>query len=463
MLYRLGIEFSSDTIMEYPRIIAPGAVHRSRTENQQPDVNKGLDKASFDLKNSIVRLQCDFGEGPTYGTGFFVNFPCSTYDVILTAAHNLINNQKVTVQDLKVFCAKSEKNAKNNGEGPGKDETEPEPVAGFKICPQYIEILETQSKDSDKGPKAPDKGSYDYGIILLVKDKTKESNRQGLGLNLGLSSSFNLQGSKVANVCGYGGNDPSSPLQHSSGSIKSSGKQCVEYKAPTEQGMSGAPVWIPYGGHPMVVGIHNMRPKIKTGGSRGTKITEEVFRTICAWLGIGFFGKRLCAIGKKNKPHNTYLSFFQHSDFAKVFLGSSEEATNQDNVTFDIMPTTIFPRWTGRQVLYAFKFHRPPAWSDEKKCWVEWQPKQQRAILVDTLKDVNLVRLDEKMLKTGKKRLLVLIPAPGDVSKMQELRLYDDDRDEDDIEDGMTEFAGVSFGQWGDRADMVGSRLFVIE
>lgn len=61
MLYRLGIEFSSDTIMEYPRIIAPGAVHRSRTENQQPDVNKGLDKASFDLKNSIVRLQCDFG------------------------------------------------------------------------------------------------------------------------------------------------------------------------------------------------------------------------------------------------------------------------------------------------------------------------------------------------------------------------------------------------------------------
>lgn len=61
MLYRLGIEFSSDTKMEYPRIIAAGDVHRTRIENQQPDVNKGLDKASFDLKNSIVRLQCDFG------------------------------------------------------------------------------------------------------------------------------------------------------------------------------------------------------------------------------------------------------------------------------------------------------------------------------------------------------------------------------------------------------------------
>ncbi|KAL7958942.1 hypothetical protein V8C34DRAFT_136198 [Trichoderma compactum] len=457
MLYRLGIEFSSDTKMEYPRIIAPGDVHRTRIENQQPDVNKGLDKASFDLKNSIVRLQCDFGDGPTYGTGFFVNFPCSTYDVILTAAHNLINEQKVTVQNLKVFCAKPEKNTRNTGEGPEKDEIEPEQVAGFKICPRYIEILETK-------PTAADKGSHDYGVILLARDKTKESNRQGLGLNLGLSSHLTLQGSKIANVSGYGGNDPSSPLQHSSGQVlKTGGKQCVEYKAPTEQGMSGSPVWIPYGGHPMVVGIHNMRPKIKTGGSRGAKITEEVFRTMCAWLGIGFFGKRLCAMGKKSKLHNTYLSFFQHSDFAKVFLGSSDEARNQDNVTFDIMPTTIFPRWTGRQVLYAFKFHRPPAWSDEKKCWVEWQPKQQRAILVDTLKDVNLVRLDDKLLKSGNKRLLVLIPAPGDPSKIQELRLYDDDRDEDDIEDGMTEFAGVSFGRWGDKADMVGSRLFVIE
>lgn len=443
--------------MEYPRIIAAGDVHRTRIENQQPDVNKGLDKASFDLKNSIVRLQCDFGDGPTYGTGFFVNFPCSTYDVILTAAHNLINEQKVTVQNLKVFCAKTEKNTKNTGEGAGKEEIEPEPVAGFKICPRYIEILETK-------PKAADKGSYDYGIILLVKDKNRESNRQGLGLNLGLSSHLTLQGSKTANVSGYGGNGLTSPLQHSSGQvIKTHLKQCVEYRAPTEQGMSGSPVWIPYGGYPMVVGIHNMRPKSKTGGSRGAKITEEVFRTICAWLGIGYFGKRLCATKRKSKKHNTYLSFFQHSDFAKVFLGSPEDARNQDNVTFDIMPTTMFPGWAGRHVLYAFKFHRPPAWGDEKKCWVEWQPKQQRAILVDTLKDVNLVRLDDKLLTSGKKRHLVLIPAPGDPSKIQELRLYDDDRDEDDIEDGMTEFAGVSFGRWGDKADMVGSRLFVIE
>lgn len=47
--------------MEYPRIIATEDVHRSRTDNQQPEVEKGLDKANFDLKNSIVRLQFDFG------------------------------------------------------------------------------------------------------------------------------------------------------------------------------------------------------------------------------------------------------------------------------------------------------------------------------------------------------------------------------------------------------------------
>lgn len=188
-----------------------------------------------------------------------------------------------------------------------------------------------------------------------------------------------------------------------------------------------------------------MRAKNKGSGSRGTKITEEVFRNICLWTEMDIFGKRLCAPKSRNKSHNTYLSFSQHSDFAKVFLGLSEAASAQDNLTFDIVPATVFPKWDDKSPLYAFKFHKPQAWSDPEKCWVEWQPMRQRAVLVDILKDVNLVRLPEKN-KTGKKRYSVVLPVPGNEAQNQELRLHDDDRAEDDIEDGMTEFAGVSFG-----------------
>ncbi|KAL7937195.1 hypothetical protein V8C35DRAFT_217463 [Trichoderma chlorosporum] len=440
MLYRLGIEFSSSTTMEFPRIIAPGDVHPTRIENLQPKVDNNLDKATFDLRNSIVRLQFDFGQETKHGTGFFVNFPSDKYDVILTAAHNLMNEDKIRALNLMVVYGSEDFDL----------------VMDFKICPEY-----------EQNPKFTNRGSFDYGIILLLKDNTKQNKRQGLGLNLGLSSHPTLRGSKGTRVSGYKAEDPNHPLQHSSGQTMRGGKQYLEYKAPTEQGMSGSPVWVPYGGLPMVVGIHNTRPdqNKKNAGSTGTKITEEVFRHICAWSEIGFFGKRLCAVGGKGKSHNTYLSFYQNSNFAKVFLGSPDEASNQDNVTFDIMPAIVLPKWVEAErttVFYAFKFHRP-SWGDEKKCWVEWQPAQQRAILVESIKDVNLVRLDEKLLKGGKKRFVVIIPVPVGASKVQELRLYDDDRDEDDIEDGMTEFAGVSFGGLGVKAGMVGSRLLVIE
>ncbi|UKZ72834.1 hypothetical protein TrVFT333_000471 [Trichoderma virens FT-333] len=384
--------------MEYPRIIAAGDVHRSRNENQQPVVGNSLDKAVFDLKNSVVRLKSDFGDGkPTLGTGFFVNFPSKKYDVILTAAHNLINKNKVEVSNLKVICARekkdsqkdsqkdAQKDSQKDGEESKKDEEEFEHVVEYKICPKYRELLENGGTPSEMC-------SHDYGIILLHKDDSKAGNRQGLGLSLRLSSHKFLQNAKEARVSGYGaGDDANTPPKNSSGSLKLGGSQYLEYKAPTEQGMSGSPVWVPYGGHPMV-----------------------------------------------------------NSDFAKVFLGSKEVALEQDNVTFDIMPAMVFPRWTEKVALYAFKFHKPSTWSDGKKCWVEWQPARQRAILVDILKDVNLVRIQDGMGKS-KKRLIILIPVPGDKVQYQELRLYDDERDEDDIEDGMTEFAGVSFGGWGKR------------
>lgn len=130
-----------------------------------------------------------------------------------------------------------------------------------------------------------------------------------------------------------------------------------------------------------------------------------------------------------------------------MFLGSSSTAADRNNLTFDIIPAYIFPRWSNRSPLYAFKTRC----SGGKKCWVEWQPADQKAVLVDTLRDIHLVRLIQRpRLKAA--RYFVLLPdIPKDGGDGQELRLYDDGRDQDDIDAGKTEFAGVSFGDFKQR------------
>ncbi|KAH6611348.1 hypothetical protein Trco_001368 [Trichoderma cornu-damae] len=452
MISRLSFEFTSDSKMAHPRIIAAGEVHPSRRGNRQPEVSKSLDKARAGFEKSIVRLEFDFGGTTCHGTGFFVNFPTDKYDAIVTAGHNLVNNDKVKARNLTAIL-------KGNDRVMASD---------FRICPQYEERLGVE-------PDPPDKGCHDYGIVLLTRDEEQADKRQGLGLNLSLNLHPSLQGTRDVYVSGYGGG-ADADLQMSSGALKEGCRSQLEYQAPTEQGMSGSPVWAAYDGQINVVGIHNMRPKGTGAGSRGARITEEVMRNLCLWTETGFFGKRLCAPAKKGKQHNTYLSFPRNSDFAKVFLGSPSAAAEQDGLTFDIIPAYISPREAGRAPLYAFKFHKPSAWykgkdaaaaqAEREKCWVEWQRTLQRAVLVGTLKDVNLVRLQQtlrsqprgpppKIPKPRAKRYHVILPTPGEDG--QELRLYDDGRQEDDIDDGMTEFAGVSFGPFKE-PDIRGNR-----
>jgi hypothetical protein len=117
-------------------------------------------------------------------------------------------------------------------------------------------------------------------------------------------------------------------------------------------------------------------------------------------------------------------------------------------LTFDITPAYIFPKWANRSPLYAFKLRKPLSWGESGKCWVEWQPASQQAVLVDALKDVHLVRLIKKPRVKAMRYFILLPEKPKDGGDGQELRLYDDGRDRDDIEDGMTDFTGVSFGEF---------------
>ncbi|PTB61329.1 hypothetical protein BBK36DRAFT_1164168 [Trichoderma citrinoviride] len=230
MFYRLEFDFASDTIMEYKQMLKAEDGHRSRAQNHQPEILNVLDRSRFDLRNAIVRLQFRFGENRRHGTGFFVNLPSPKYDVILTAAHNLIDGNNVRATELMVIYGD------NDAEFPTKVE----------ICPQYVDILGTW-------PKSDERAVHDYGVILLAKDKTREKKRPGLGLSLELGSKGTLQKPKEVRVYGYGetaGND----FVESSGPLAEVSDH-LEYHATTEIGMSGSPVWIPYGGQPMAVGI----------------------------------------------------------------------------------------------------------------------------------------------------------------------------------------------------------------
>ncbi|PNP41968.1 hypothetical protein TGAMA5MH_06146 [Trichoderma gamsii] len=434
LISRLSVEFTHDIKHEYAR----GASCNHR-EDQQPKLKSELDKVNFQLRNTIVRLQFDFGGQVNYGTGFFINLPSTKYDVILTAGHNLISEEKVKARNLTVIYHGNHK----------------EKVTEFKICPQYEESLGTN-------PRLPTHVNYDYGVILLPKDEGQADKRLGLGLDLSLNIDPSLQGLRDAFVSGYGDGVGSMTLRTCFSPLKGLGNKIEYYLESKEQGMSGSPIWVTHDGQMTVIGIHNTTPEKKGARGIGTRITEEVFRTLCLWTQSGFFDRRFCAPGGKTKSHNTYLSFSQNEDSASVFLGSSSAAADRNNLTFDIIPAYIFPKWANRSPLYAFKFRKPPSCSDRKKCWIEWQPATQQALLVETLKDIHFVRLIQRPRLKAARYFLLLPDIPKDGGDGQELRLYDDDRDQSDIDVGKTEFGGVSFGEFKERG-IVGSRTFMIE
>lgn len=56
MISRLSVEVAYDIKLE-----CAGGVQCHRREDQQPKVKSDLDKVNFQLRNTIVRLQFDFG------------------------------------------------------------------------------------------------------------------------------------------------------------------------------------------------------------------------------------------------------------------------------------------------------------------------------------------------------------------------------------------------------------------
>lgn len=180
----------------------------------------------------IIVIDVDIVGQVHYGTGFFINLPSTKYDVILTAGHNLVNEEKVRAKNLTIIYHGNHM----------------EKVTEFKICPRYEEFLGTN-------PKPPTHVNNDYGVILLPKDEGQADKRLGLGLDLSLNIDPSLQGLRDAFVSGYGDGVGSMTLRTGFSPLKGVGNKIEYYLESKEQGMSGSPIWVTHDGQMTVIGI----------------------------------------------------------------------------------------------------------------------------------------------------------------------------------------------------------------
>ncbi|KAI5779954.1 hypothetical protein DFH27DRAFT_604773 [Peziza echinospora] len=242
------------------------------------DTSRATTSVSW-LSQAIVRLDLylDGGDKPdAVGSGFFLNIPGTTQDVIATAGHNLIRPagpgqsgpQKVSKIDVRYK------------DGTGKWTVKQVTPANYYIGEPY-----------EKSPSEAN-AVYDYGVILLDRDGSEP--RDSLGFNIFLAS-LDLNSPELGNdksglnssLGGYPANANSGPgdpeLEIANGRFSKHAERQVHYTAPSDKGMSGGPVWVSFGGEAVVVGIHNYHGDKPGEGNRGTRLEITTIQDILKW------------------------------------------------------------------------------------------------------------------------------------------------------------------------------------
>lgn len=192
-----------------------------------------------------------------HGNGFYVNVPNATYDVVLTAAHNLVDGPQHYCPNIKIIHDRYKE--KNNTEEEKEKEGE-----DIEVTPDMLRVCTRYFDEPNE-----DNAIYDYGAILLKRDKLKRIRGFGFHLMLGLvpprgldvkspgDDDKDVMHDKVVNVSGYRPEDspPQELPKRSEGRCVRAGDSQLQYNAQTVQGMSGGPVWVGYRGKETVVAI----------------------------------------------------------------------------------------------------------------------------------------------------------------------------------------------------------------
>ncbi|THH20746.1 hypothetical protein EW146_g693 [Bondarzewia mesenterica] len=358
-----------------------------------PDVvhPPGLKFANLELvKEWTVKLEFHVEGVLTYGSGFFVNIPDTSYDVILTAAHNLISPTGKFSSNLTVLLADGSLM----------------PVTDFRVSEAY---------------KAKQTPMVDYGAILLPRPSTGA--RGGYPFNMKLAYEDSFKGDIY--VSGYRVETPPGHPTTSSGRCVGCYAEQLEYKAVTEQGISGSPVWIEYQGLQTVIAIHNHRPekaRARTGGSRGSRLTPKLLRDVFAWASVGEYGVELRAQDPRSTPplRRLYLNFSDDFAFARVRLGSGTK--------FDVLPVYA----TSEKALYAMTVGGK---------WVTFNVARKELVLTEKMRDGSLFKKANVKLKKKAMRIVLENEGISYQLRMQGTRIRErDGEDAESSEVSMVEY-----------------------
>lgn len=159
------------------------------------------------------------------GTGFYLNVPDTDNYVILTAGHNLINEEKERTKNLRI-------------------EREDEqciaiPEDNVFICQEYKESSKCKEED-------------DWGMILIPKFNGSPSLGFGFSLLFATEEALSSKSEMFLTIGGYPACDR---FRVCSGKGQKIDDKQLEYSILTKYGMSGAPVFLAHKGVETVVGI----------------------------------------------------------------------------------------------------------------------------------------------------------------------------------------------------------------
>ncbi|KAH8887284.1 hypothetical protein GQ53DRAFT_827448 [Thozetella sp. PMI_491] len=336
----------------------------------------------------VVKLEFKKLGEARQGNGFYVNIPNKAFDVILTAGHNLVDAPKQYCTDIRIVTA--------TGKTP--------------VSPDMIHVCQRYSDDPSEL-----NAIYDYGVILLRRSSpTQQGFGFGCSLMLGLAQDEDMLQDRLLYVSGYRPWEfPPAQPRKSEGNCVSSGEDQLQYKAKTEEGMSGGPVWLGFRGVETVVAIHNYGADDDSQGNKGSRLNLDVWRTVCKWVNTGWTSSSLNYLGSSTfSMHLHILRSTSHSSGNKVTgLGRVRVGLpGRVETRFDVLPVSAAPGDRDWEACYGFLLCAAPSSARNTGLvadmplpeWLRWEVATRKISLTNQLVAECEVKLLHAVAQPGK-------------------------------------------------------------
>ncbi|KAI0121865.1 hypothetical protein F4814DRAFT_406812 [Daldinia grandis] len=347
-------------------------------------------------ENWVVKLVFEKLGDEKHGSGFYVNVPNASYDIILTAGHNLVDKPQHYCSNIKIIQDPCE----------NKD---------IDIKPEMIRVCRKYFEDPDELNEI-----YDYGAILLERPPSKRHRGFGFHLMLGLPPNLekgaaytedkdkDILWDHMVHVCGYIPEEspPGKSPRRSEGKYVGANSHNLRYDADTRPGMSGGPVWVGFRGVETIVAIHTYGEAKEDKGNRGARMNLNIWRETFEWLNVGWHGKSLHY--SKSSIYSMHLHLPQEDattlNEGRVRVGKPGKV----ETLFDVVPVAARPTAKDSNASYGFLLR--PAGLDVKGTWpasvtypwVRWDPEMGKVSRSNRFDSRCEVKLPGVIAKPGK-------------------------------------------------------------